>query len=517
MLKLSDLAGQPDFQLGPLEISPSRRLIEGPAGKTHLEPLIMQALLMLVDGKDSVVTREALFKQCWGAAAVGDDSLNRAVANIRRALEQVAPGQIKIETIPRTGYRLTGIDSSGPAADSDFPDAASDVPGRISRRKLLYASAAVAACTAGVFLMDRSSNVRRFDELMDRGDEAFRDGSALPRLNPVANGNEKMVRLYEEAVQVNPGSARAWGLLAYFRAGGARRDIPQESAQQIAAAQLAIRRALEIDPREPNALVGRYLLEGRMLDWIGRDRALRSILKSEPRNLPAMIELMPVLQAAGLTRESWIWNERILQAAPLAPVYLVVRAMKLWILGRVADSDNVIDRVRGLWPNYGFAFEVRFNLFALTGRPSAALALLNSAPEKLGSPAEVDVWRAALEALETRTRPAIDEARTACLSAARKVPSLVNDIVMILGALELVDEAFEVTDGFILWRGKIVSEEQADGRASDDYNRRMTQWLFTPPLAGMRADPRFARLCDEFGLTAYWRSRNIQPDYLAYP
>jgi hypothetical protein len=44
----------------------------------------------------------------------------------------------------------------------------------------------------------------------------------------------------------------------------------------------------------------------------------------------------------------------------------------------------------------------------------------------------------------------------------------------------------------------------------------MTQWMFTPPLAAMRADPRFAKLCDDFGLTAYWRARGVKPDYLAF-
>jgi hypothetical protein len=44
----------------------------------------------------------------------------------------------------------------------------------------------------------------------------------------------------------------------------------------------------------------------------------------------------------------------------------------------------------------------------------------------------------------------------------------------------------------------------------------MTQWLFTPPVAIMRADPRFMTLCDEFGLTAYWGARHVRPDYQLY-
>ena len=93
---------------------------------------------------------------------------------------------------------------------------------------------------------------------------------------------------------------------------------------------------------------------------------------------------------------------------------------------------------------------------------------------------------------------------------------MANDMVMLLCALGLTDTAFAVTDGFLLWRGKLVSEKQASGKEIDDYNRRMSQWLFTPPVAIMRADPRFRKLCDAFGLTAYWRARGVRPDYQVY-
>jgi hypothetical protein len=226
-----------------------------------------------------------------------------------------------------------------------------------------------------------------------------------------------------------------------------------------------------------------------------------------------MTELMPLLQAAGYTRESWMWNERILRASPLARQYLVVRSLKLWILGRIRESDNVIDRVRGLWPEYGFGNWVRFMLFALTGRPRAAFAMLDSGPVTEDAIDAAAMWRAALEALETQSPRAMAAAKAACLRQASNAPVMVNDIVVLLCALGQTDAAFEVTEGFLLWRGKIVSADQADGKAMDDYSRRMTQWLFTPPVAVMRADPRFLKLCDEFGLADYWRARGVKPDY----
>lgn len=84
MLKLSDLALRPDFELGPMLLSPARRLIQGPGGEVHVEPLIMQVFLMLLDARGQVVTRTKLFDQCWGGVYVGDDSVNRAIAKVRR-------------------------------------------------------------------------------------------------------------------------------------------------------------------------------------------------------------------------------------------------------------------------------------------------------------------------------------------------------------------------------------------------------------------------------------------------
>ena len=108
MLKIADLAGRADFDAGPLHISPARRSIEGPDGRTTVEPIVMKVFLLLLDARGTVVTRDELFGNAWGGVFVGDDSLNRAIARVRKIAAETAPGLFEIETIPRTGYRLTG-------------------------------------------------------------------------------------------------------------------------------------------------------------------------------------------------------------------------------------------------------------------------------------------------------------------------------------------------------------------------------------------------------------------------
>jgi hypothetical protein len=99
------------------------------------------------------------------------------------------------------------------------------------------------------------------------------------------------------------------------------------------------------------------------------------------------------------------------------------------------------------------------------------------------------------------------------MDAAKEVPWNVNNAVMLLCALGQEDTAFEITEGYLLWRGRAVSAGRAEGKFVNDYSRRVTPWLFTPPVVVMRADPRFLRLCEDFGLASYWRARGVKPDY----
>jgi DNA-binding winged helix-turn-helix (wHTH) protein/tetratricopeptide (TPR) repeat protein len=119
VLKLADLAMREDFSLGPLEVSPALRLVKGPAGEVHVEPLTMQVFLALVDAKGQVVTRNYLYDECWGGVNVGDYSLNRAITMVRRIAAESAPGAFVIESIPRTGYRLL-VDAAADGAPASF-------------------------------------------------------------------------------------------------------------------------------------------------------------------------------------------------------------------------------------------------------------------------------------------------------------------------------------------------------------------------------------------------------------
>jgi DNA-binding winged helix-turn-helix (wHTH) protein len=503
MLKLADLAGRSDFDAGPLHVSPARRLIEGPAGHAHVEPIVMKVFLLLLDADGSVVTRDELFGNAWGGVFVGDDSLNRAIAQVRKIAAETAPGMFEVETIPRTGYRLTG-DIVGLLESK--PD---DIQQRLfSRRSLIGGGTAIAATVggAGLWWATRSRNDLRFNALMARGEEIVRNTAAI--------GDPKTIRIFEEAVSIKPDNARAWGLLGLVRSMALQTVDPVEGAGLANGAEEAARRARAINPKEPNALLTIFELQGYTLDWPERDRNLRQIITLDPRNVIAITELVALLQSAGLNQESWNWNERAIAIVPLSPDLLCRRALKLWIGGRVAQADRVIDQVRDLYPSYNLAAWVRFIILALTGRPKAAQAMLDTQPNLIAAPPAISLWQSCLPALIRPSPATIAAARHACIAAASRAGQLAAQGVMILSGLGEIDAAFDIANGFLLWRGSTVRRGETQKELGNDTGWRLgIQWLFTPPAAAMRADPRFVALCEGVGLTGYWHTRGVRPDY----
>ena len=507
MLKLSDLSVRPDFQLGPMLVSPARRLVQGPGGSAHVQPLIMQVFLMLVDARGQVVTRNDLFDQVWGGVVIGDDSLNRAIAKVRQIGAQVAPALFEIETIPRTGYRLTGTVLT--SEHRILPDSEERSQFGISRRAMVGSATAVGIVAAGglgLWSLRRSREDRRFNELMELGKQAelYDDSS------------NKGSEYFQQAAAMRPDNAKAEGLFALTQAMLAE-DGGREASAAVQAAGGAARIALALDPNEPNARLALVTLQRSTLDLATNEDRLREILAMAPDNIAAMQGLTGLLQCAGRSRDALALLERANAIEPFAASLQFPKAQFLWILGRNAEADRVIDRAMQYWPEHRIVRFARFTIYAYTGRPRAALAMLND-PERrpqIYSPDEISLWRVSLAALDQRTPASIAAARRANLDAAKQNPRRSNIAILVLSALGEVDAAFEIANQFLLFRRPAELRPQAPARQAPVKSTgwRFAPWMFTPPVAPMRADPRFNALCDGIGLTEYWAKRGIKPDY----
>ena len=99
-----DLAHEAAFALGAAEVRPAKREVVSGERRETLEPRIMQVLVALARQRGETVSRDDLIQSCWGGRIVGEDSITRCIAAIRRLTE--THGGFSVETVARVGYRL---------------------------------------------------------------------------------------------------------------------------------------------------------------------------------------------------------------------------------------------------------------------------------------------------------------------------------------------------------------------------------------------------------------------------
>ena len=100
----TDLQG--GFELGPWTVIPERGLLRQGTVKEHLEPMVMDVLMVLASHQGSVVTRDQLVNAVWDGRFVADEAIVAKIATLRLKLGDHAKNPTYIETVTRRGYRL---------------------------------------------------------------------------------------------------------------------------------------------------------------------------------------------------------------------------------------------------------------------------------------------------------------------------------------------------------------------------------------------------------------------------
>ena len=97
---------QGDFHIGDRLIQPRINSVQCQGHTFHLEPKVMQVLLVLASNPGEVFTREEIRDAVWPDVFVGDDVLMRAVSEIRRVFKDDPRTPHTVQTVPKVGYRL---------------------------------------------------------------------------------------------------------------------------------------------------------------------------------------------------------------------------------------------------------------------------------------------------------------------------------------------------------------------------------------------------------------------------
>lgn len=100
------MGGEAQFVLGEWRVHPAANTIARGTEEIRLEPKLMDVLQCLAGHAGEVVSKRRLIDEVWNTEFIAENSLTRAIADLRRALGDSARSPKYIQTIPKRGYRL---------------------------------------------------------------------------------------------------------------------------------------------------------------------------------------------------------------------------------------------------------------------------------------------------------------------------------------------------------------------------------------------------------------------------
>lgn len=94
------------YRLGELCLDTDRAELSGPRGPVALEPKAYDLLLLLLERRDLLVTREEAIDVVWGGRFISDAAVSTVLKSLRKALGDDGETQRYIRTVRGRGFRL---------------------------------------------------------------------------------------------------------------------------------------------------------------------------------------------------------------------------------------------------------------------------------------------------------------------------------------------------------------------------------------------------------------------------
>jgi DNA-binding winged helix-turn-helix (wHTH) protein len=110
------------IKFGSFQIDPRTWLLTRDNEPVELSPRLVEILGFIVERQGSIVTKDELLERFWPDVHISDNTLARAIADIRKALGEDAATPRYLETASRRGYRFVGEKASISAASDPFQD-----------------------------------------------------------------------------------------------------------------------------------------------------------------------------------------------------------------------------------------------------------------------------------------------------------------------------------------------------------------------------------------------------------
>jgi len=508
------LAKASAFKLGPLVVDPSARSLRSGERSEFLEPRVMRVLVALGETPGQVLSREDLIEMCWDGQIVSDNAINRVISLLRRVLDHLADGMVRLETITKVGFRIvaTVVDQAGADSLKTDPDETNDAPAPVSAapprkwtRRAVAFGAVAAGGAAALAYAAWNHPVRHVPD--PRAFELYNRGWRTKETQLPGSMRQAMA-FWKQAVAIDPNYADAWGALAmgYRHGGDGFVDGPRDSFPRLV--RSAADRALALDPDQPDALLALVTMYPDYGMWHEHEGGLRSLVTRDPSSWHAWGLLDILMQDVGRFDQGIIYRRRMQAIKSDMPIGWAALARGLQFAGRDHEADLTLDQAFDRWPAHGLLWITRWQLLIGGKRFAEAAAFvrdLRSRPDDVPDEVVGSFARTA-DALATR------RGTEAILSEMRTGPFRIEQLPMrAILAVELgdADMAFEQLHAYY-FGGKINGQPVPFRKSVDP---RETAMLFSPSLLALKSDPRHADILNRTGLEDYWRRSGTQPDY----
>ena len=103
------------IRFGSFQIDPRTWLLTDDSRGVDLSPRLVEILAFIVSRGGEIVTKEELLEKFWPDVNVTENTLTRAIADIRKALGEDAASPRFVQTVSRRGRTTPATSRSTPA------------------------------------------------------------------------------------------------------------------------------------------------------------------------------------------------------------------------------------------------------------------------------------------------------------------------------------------------------------------------------------------------------------------
>jgi DNA-binding winged helix-turn-helix (wHTH) protein len=323
------------FELGAWRIEPAHSAIRPVSGgsEIHLEPQVMDLLLLFAGSSGQVLSKDHIVNVVWAGRAVGDDTVAAVVSRLRKILGQTN-GHGYIETIPKRGYRL--LVDVGAQAASPSSHATSEAERLIAKGE---------AALAVPFGLNQAQVYFEAAVAEAPGSAAAHAGLAAVLLaRRFAGGDPSLVSAAKSAascaVALDERHAPAWAHLGL---------ATLIADRNFARADEAFGRAIAVDAGLTIAHRNRALAFATIGRFADAERASRRAVELEPVSLVAHAMLLQILICARRFRAAAAAARNAIALAPNASEAFYAKGWALVLAGEEADGVEALLQGIQLW------------------------------------------------------------------------------------------------------------------------------------------------------------------------